>query len=133
MSNSISKDRALDAWKFASEAMARKDADKYLPLVKGASAFIMSNGLMQALAFYQSRKREEATLLNKHLIDWLSKTVLPSGSDSGSVTFQTMMNRLLKADSITYMRATEEALELLRWMRQFADALKNTAPTAAAK
>lgn len=30
-----------------------------------------------------------------------------------------------KADSAFYMQATEEALEFLKWLRQFADAVKS--------
>jgi CRISPR-associated protein Cmr5 len=89
----------------------------------------MSNGLMPAIAFYESRKKKEITLphaamLRDIILAWLVRTFKddkrfqPLPSD-----FQTAMERLQSVDSGFYMRATEETLAMLKWLRQFADAV----------
>ena len=37
-----------------------------------------------------------------------------------------LMDMLKKGDSRDYLRYTDEALELLKWIRQFVDAVKTT-------
>ena len=53
------------------------------------------------------------------LLEWLAKNGQPL---AGKSRFDTAMTALQNADTDTYMRATEEALEVLKWIRQFAKA-----------
>jgi len=96
----------------------KSDQKEYKNLSKGAPALVMSNGLMQALAFYRSRQKGYSTMLGQHVQEWLYKNNLVSNPD-----FETAMKDLCQCDSSRYIRATDEALEILRWIRQFADAL----------
>ena len=88
----------------------------------------MGNGLMPAIAFYESRKKSApASGLGNNILAWLAirfkdeRAFQPLPSN-----FSTAMERLLKADSEFYMRATEETLSMLKWVRQFADAVEGS-------
>ena len=123
MAQTLDQKRAEFAWKRASQGVTAK-GKSYVNMTKGASAFIMSNGLMQALAFYKSRtgsNSEEAKLLLEDILLWIDGVDIFRG---GQGDFPATMNALFKATSMEYMRATQEALAMLRWLRQFADALK---------
>jgi len=99
-------------------------------MAKGASALIMSNGLMQTLAYYQSRTGNNSTEAEKLATDmllWLQNSnvlVFPDGAYIADGTFNNTMNALLHTNSTQYMRATQEIMAMLRWLRQFADVLK---------
>jgi CRISPR-associated protein Cmr5 len=102
------------------------DLEEYRKLVKAAPALLMSNGLMQTLAYYQSRKDENndpAKKLVSHIREWLTKQdkVEPCNN------FSELMKNLYEfKDPRHYMQATEEALEILRWIRQLADAAERS-------
>jgi CRISPR-associated protein Cmr5 len=93
-------------------------SEAYVRHAKGAPALIMNNGLMQALAFFHEKGHHE---LEGHLRTWLAVRVAElQGADS----FHLLMNKLLNVKNPeSYRQATEEALLLLRWIRQFAAAL----------
>lgn len=110
---SLDQERAAYAWK-----KVQGQGGEYTKLAKGAPALIMNNGLMQTLAFYQDKKSQYHHDLNQHIIDWLESYL--DGNTASNVPFPIMMDKLLKADSQKYRKATEETLALLRWIRQFA-------------
>lgn len=87
-------------------------------LAKAAPALIMNNGLMQALAFHQSKGKAHHLALNRHLCEWLHHRSIVQQAD-----FAGLMTVLYEADSTTFRRATEETLALLKWIRQFAAAV----------
>lgn len=120
---SLDQKRAEFAWKSAQKGVSEQGKD-YVNLVKGVSSFIMGNGLMQALAFYQSREKKEAEArsLLRNILGWLSESRVFERVQTD--TFESAMNVLFKTDSQHYMRATRETLLMLRWLRQFADALQ---------
>jgi CRISPR-associated protein Cmr5 len=110
---SLDQKRAAYAWQ-----VVQGQSDEYGKLAKGAPALIMNNGLMQTLAFYREKGKDKERsphhMLNAHIIAWLSLT------DKDGDTFDSLMCKLLDADSETYRKATVETLGLLRWIRQFA-------------
>lgn len=110
----LGQQRAAHAWK--SVQQCTKD---YTNLAKSAPALIMSNGLMQTLAFYEAKGKDHHKALLRHILIWLK------GRFSGieSPDFPSTMRFLHSAESNDYRRATEETLELLRWIRQFAAAV----------
>ncbi|MFQ5745453.1 MAG: type III-B CRISPR module-associated protein Cmr5 [Acidobacteriota bacterium] len=112
---SLDQERAAYAWK----AVGASPADDYTNLAKAAPALIMSNGLMQTLAFYKSKGKDHHKRLLCGILGWLAQSLGDFPED-----FEGAMERLHSADSDLYMRATEEALEILRWIRQFAAARK---------
>ena len=108
----LEQERANYAWK--SVEGCNKD---YVNLAKAAPALIMDNGLMQTLCYLHDKKHEQ---LLKHLREWLSKRF---PAQFGQATdFPLLISKLLTAESALYRQATEEALLLLRWIRQFAAA-----------
>lgn len=108
--------RAEYAWKCAEEGKSLSD---YANLAKGAPALIMGNGLMQAMAYYQS-KSDSGRKLTQHVANWL---FLQKTGNAAAGSFQAMMKALHTCEAAQYMRATEESLEILRWIRQLADAV----------
>lgn len=109
----LEQERAAYAW----ERVQGCSRD-YMNLAKGAPALIMNNGLMQALAFYASKDKPQHRALNQHLLGWLNgRGLVPTA------TFADAMSSLHRADSADYRRATEEAMALLKWIRQFAPAV----------
>lgn len=113
----LEQQRAQKAWSYAQEGVAR--SEQYKDLAKATPALIMNNGLMQTLAFFEDKGKDHHQLLAKHLRCWLMSRAGGSDKDPG---FNTFMEILLKADSAQYRQASEEALLLLRWLRQFAAA-----------
>lgn len=120
----LEQQRSQAAWDMAQEGIAVAGGE-YTNLAKAAPALIMNNGLMQTLAFFNEKGGKEPRnryhMLAGQLRRWIVRRDSGVDQDPG---FQTMMDALLKADSARYRQATEEALLLLRWLRQFAAALK---------
>ena len=115
----LEQQRAQFAWDCAKEGTALA-GDDYRNLAKAAPALIMNNGLMQTLAFYQDKGKPHHMTLAGQLRRWIMKREGGNGQDPG---FQPMMDVLLRAQPDQYRRATDEALLILRWIRQFAAAL----------
>ncbi len=92
----------------------------YCNLAKAAPALIMTNGLMQSLAYYQDKGKNHHLALSKHLREWLKCRfhVQVTNSDFAAI-MQTLFNT---TDAQFYRQATEETLALLRWIRQFSAA-----------
>lgn len=110
--------RAHYAW----QCVQGCNASDYDKLVKGAPALIMSNGLMQSLAFWQEKGKKQARYaeLVKHLCGWLRQR-FPEHFPTNS--YADVMQGLFNSEDRTlYRRATDETLALLRWLRQFAAA-----------
>jgi len=134
---SLDQERAAFAWKCIEERFLgskEKGADKrttYCNLAKSAPALVMGNGLMQTLAFFEAKacdkkgkRKEDAETgwLNDDILRWLAERVPELGSET-SCSFRDVMAQLHSQQSEVYQRATEEAMELLRWLRQLAPAL----------
>ncbi len=124
MTQTLDQQRAAFAWDCASAGM-RQCGKEYKGLAKGAPALIMNSGLMPTLAFYNS-KGHAAGLLLDDLIRGLSERTagqkLQAGQ--GSRLFPQFMVALQQCESCDYLRYTDEALEILKWIRQFVDAVE---------
>lgn len=134
---SLDQERAAFAWKrieerfLGSKEIAADKRTTYCNLAKSAPALIMGNGLMQTLAFFEAKacdkkgdRKEDAETgwLNDDILSWLASRLPELGSET-SCSFKKVMSRLHSEKSDVYQRATEEAMELLRWLRQLAPAL----------
>lgn len=126
MAQTLDQKRAALAWVYAKEGIAEAGKE-YRNLAKGASALIMNSGLMPTLAFYASKKNDKgAQALLDHLIRGFlvrftgSKDLNPG---QGRQCFNELMSSLQQGTSEKYLRYTDEALELLKWIRQFVDAV----------
>ena len=123
MSQTLDQKRAAIAWQFATAGMAQHGKE-YKGLAKGAPALIMNSGLMPTLAFYSGKGKAAQHLLDD-LIRGLSQRLagqeLKAGQ--GGQLFPKFMEMLQRGESRDYLRYTDEALELLKWLRQFVDAV----------
>lgn len=130
----LDQQRAEYAWQAAQRAAQEGLIDKYTNLAKSVASLIMNSGLMQTLAFLQSKKDEQHDILLHDLCQWLGRTLGDAGLANGSrfptaqqASFDKVMNALYQAPSDLYMRANSETMALLRWLRQLADARKSQA------
>ena len=124
MAQTLDQKRAKFAWDAARNANIRlKNFSDYKNLAKGAPALIMGNGLMPALAFYKSRGKDHSTLLMQDILNWLSRVNAQYADNAPTLAFEAAMQAMQGADSIVYMRLTDEALAMLKWLRQFADSV----------
>jgi CRISPR-associated protein Cmr5 len=118
----LDQQRAGHAWDKARAAKKDlKEFDKYRSLAKGAPALVMGSGLMAALAFWQSRDEDPAKRLVGDLLGWMAARRLVANGQ-----FEKAMTDLTKRSPAQYLAATDEALALLRWLRQCADAVAKT-------
>jgi CRISPR-associated protein Cmr5 len=126
MSNikTLEQNRATQAWKDVQEVVSERQKEKeYKSLVKGAPSVILTNGLLQTLAFYQSKKQLHHSKLLKHLSNWVVKQLSLGGSNQGlSAGDNSLALALRTGDSARLRLATQEALAYLQWLRRFADA-----------
>ena len=124
MSQTLDQKRAAFAWECATAGMAPqrqgKERKEYKVLAKGAPALIMNSGLMPTLAFYQ-HKGGSAALLLQHLLAGLSARL---AANPRTPRFEVFMRQLQAMNSADYLRYTDEALEILKWIRQFVDAVE---------
>lgn len=131
----LEQQRAQFAWDNASmlkETLPSNFKD-FATLAKGAPALIMNNGLMQTLAYYQDkgtdergqpkRGQEHILALSDILQRWVGPRALGIGTPKQAPGFKQTMEKLLTSDAHQYRQATDEALLILRWIRQFAAAL----------
>jgi len=118
----LDQQRAAFAWECVAKAKADSNLKfgDYTNLAKSAPALIMGNGLMATLAFFQ-QKSKEAQEVSSAICKWLTKRMASLFVGS---SYQEVMEGLHGARSDHYLHATDEALEILRWIRQFAPTLK---------
>lgn len=123
MTKTLDQQRAALAWGYATDGVKAHEK-KYKNLAKGAPALIMNSGLMPTLAFYKGKAGNEHQALLNHLLAGLieRKVVAPKGQPPKD-TFTAVMVDLQQMQSRDYLRCTDEALELLKWVRQFVEAV----------
>ena len=131
----LAQQRAQFAWDNATRAKVHLSSGfgDFVNTAKAAPALIMNNGLMQTLAYYQAKGlddrgqpkkgQEHNIALSDTLQRWIGPRVFGKGSATEAPGFNTMMDVLLRAQPDQYRRASDEALLILRWIRQFAAAL----------
>ncbi len=123
MPQTLDQKRAALAWGYATAGVTAHEK-KYKKLAKGASALIMNSGLMPTLAYYNGQDRKKAAeshLLLEHLLHGLVVRLQPQPTPAN---FSKFMEILQSRGSREYLRYTDEALELLKWIRQFVDAVE---------
>lgn len=131
MAQTLDQKRAEYAWEQVSQAAQQDIIADYTREAKGAPVLIMGSGLMQTLAFFQAKGKPQHLALLGHMCRWLGRTL--GGTPvtdrdrfppEAAANFSTVMAALHAAPSSLYLRATDESLALLHWIRQFADARK---------
>lgn len=129
MLKTLDQQRAEYAWKCT---QAAKDIEDYTREAKGVPVLIMTSGLMQTLAFLCAKGKNHHLELLDQICCWLGKilggtpvTAQDRFLPEPVAKFEIIMEALYKAPSSLYLRATDESLALMRWIRQFADARKS--------
>ena len=92
----------------------KKGADygkKYGALCHKLPAFILSNGLMQAVAFLESKGKEH----HKEFISHIKEVLCPNASS--------LHEHIMSLDCTGYMQATRLALEASVWYVRFAESI----------
>jgi len=124
MNESLDQMRSRFAWKCVQE-----QSQDYGNLAKSAPALIMTSGLMPLLAYLNDKRKHHHLALSNHLCAWLlERFPRVRGTRTGTDTdFDMVMKALMgertgdaAADARFYREATEETMNLLRWIRQFA-------------
>jgi CRISPR-associated protein Cmr5 len=126
MIRTLDQQRAEFAWKCATSAIS-KYGKEYKVLAKGASALIINSGLMPTLAYY-NHKGGAAKQLLTDLIQGLSQRPInakPLFLNESTQSFEEFMPALQRESAQIYLHYTDEALELLKWIRQFVDAVES--------
>ena len=122
MAQTLDQKRAAFAWPAASQGVQRHGKD-YVTLAKGAPALIMNSGLMPTLAFYDGKSDASKALLND-IAAWFNQRFEGRREYQPAPTrFPEVMAKLHGNSSAFYVEATDEALEILKWIRQFVDAV----------
>ena len=97
----------------------------YKNLAKSMPALVMTNGLMQTLAFLKGKKEEkrpEYGALLQHIVGWLRNTGVVPVKQADFASIMAWWGSP-QCRTLDYQQATEQALHVLRWIRYFADAL----------
>ncbi len=118
MPQSLDQKRAAYAWGRVQQVSA-----DYVNLAKAAPALIMGNGLMQTLAFFKSKGKEHHNRLLLDILGWLKKPEAACPfltSDQFEAAMGQLAGNAITSDQ--YLHATQEALAILKWIRQFAAA-----------
>jgi len=113
------QERAKQAWEFVTDAhngLSGKFKD-YKNLAKSAPALVVSNGLMQTLAFFKGKKDAQYKKLMDQVVKWVCEQVYGNQCKGFNALMQKMTE---ETDVSKYMLATEESLEILKWIRHFA-------------
>ncbi len=126
--HNLDQRRAAYAWE-----KVQGCSKEYENLAKSAPALIMNNGLMQILAFFETKAKSKKSKdyykqFNEHICEWLGKQfqhIDEFPKNKGEFNFKAIMTALYQSEPLVYRQATEEALALLRWIRQFAPAVRN--------
>ncbi len=110
--------RSAYAWQQVNGAPTESD---FVNLLKGLPAMMMGNGLLQTLAYLVDKGKAHHKAAAKLVVGWLGKRDIIDAQADRDVRWGEL-EALTKLPSDEYMRATEEALAILRWARQFAAA-----------
>ncbi|MBF2052771.1 MAG: type III-B CRISPR module-associated protein Cmr5 [Candidatus Sericytochromatia bacterium] len=108
--------RAQHAWQAIQEFKSEKKAKELAGHAKKLPMRIKAAGLGQALAFLNA-KMERDNLLHEALTNWVV-----TQRQIGQPEKQGLIATLIKGDSNTLRRATDEVMAWLEWFNRFAEA-----------
>lgn len=118
----IDQERAAFAWEVVAKVDDLSEAEKktFGREAKKLPTRILTCGLGQALAFLEAKGSDNKGLKPSHreLLSGLTKFVQPRVGGLGA----TLLESIVKGDSLLLRRATDEALSLLQWISRFAEA-----------
>ncbi len=124
----IDHDRANYAYKCIEEIKGNERLEtKYRSAVRSCGALIQKSGLIQTLSFYISKKNETANeqthyqKLAKHILMW--EKICGNGDD-----LLKNYQKLLTFSDEELIYKTQEAKDVVLWLKRFADAMLKGEP-----
>ncbi len=135
MSRTLEQARAKFALACVREEMPRAAADKakYLTQAHKTPMRVLSHTLGQAAAFALAKgEGERAITIYKSLQEWLCGPRSAERPCRVYPTDKSLIDHLMEGDQAHYVRAQQEALELLAWIKRFAEAFLAAPATVSA-
>lgn len=102
---------------FGKNGIQEKDAN----FVVGVPNMILANGIAQTMAFFLSKQEDRALKVFTILKDWLSREI---PALSGATNNRSFLGLFSGLDQNAYLRAQQEALALLQWLKRYARAFE---------
>jgi CRISPR-associated protein Cmr5 len=93
------------------------DQEKFKKLTAGLPAMILQNGLGHSLAFLLAKGKGEHTAAFSIIAAWLKNQGIVKGASQGEA-----MAELSTIPQTDYLRGQEEALQVLEWVKRYANA-----------
>lgn len=123
----LEQERAAFAYEKVSSVADKEFAGNYRAYVKKAPAMIMTNGLIQTLAFFKAKGKKNKAYehLFSHVVEWLKnmKYYDDNCNINGEEAKDSFEWLIYCATPAEVLSATEETLALLNWMRRFTEAM----------
>jgi CRISPR-associated protein Cmr5 len=119
MTRSLDNDRAAFAYEKVSE-VKQPNAKEFRSLVRSVPAMIQMNGLGATAAYLYSKKGDQK---NHHdelydiLSNWSKKQSYMKNMPKD------LMEAIMELDSNTYRRLTKEMMQLMMWIKRFAEGM----------
>ena len=88
--------------------------------VVGVPTMILTNGLGQTLAFLLSKGKSQHTGTFHAVQSWLGREM----PDLAAADESAFLHKLAEADQRVYLRAQQEALAMLQWLKRYARAFQ---------
>jgi CRISPR-associated protein Cmr5 len=113
MNTTIAQQRSA----FALKKVQSANADKFDKLVAGLPAMILQNGFGQSMAFLLAKGKDHHHQAFDIVREWLVNRKLLSANRGDQ-----FMSELSSLPQEKYLRAQEEALAVLEWVKRYANA-----------
>lgn len=95
--------------------------EKEANFIVGTPTMILANGIAQSMAFLLSKNEDRAGKVFDILKEWLSQEIASLKVSQSNVEFLKRFSNLEQKD---YMKAQQEALALLQWLKRYARAFQ---------
>lgn len=123
MTRSLDNDRAVFAYEKVSE-VKQPNAKEFRSLVRSVPAMIQMNGLGATIAFLYAKKEDKKKKDKNHhgelydiLSNWSKKQSYMKNMPKD------LMEAIMELDSNTYRRLTKEMMQLMMWIKRFAEGM----------
>ena len=106
---------------FGADGVSKNDAN----FIVGTPNMILANGIAQTMAFLLSKQKNDQIVVEvkvfKILKKWLSREISSLSDAADDRNFLALFSTLEQND---YLRAQDEALALLQWLKRYARAFE---------
>lgn len=106
---------------FALQRTGAEISSEHANFIVGTPTMILTNGIAQTMAFLLSKRDEKTMRVFNILKEWLS---LEIGALQGNGNDQQFLTRFAGLEQNDYLRAQQESLALLQWLKRYARAFE---------